>query len=249
MSNLRRLPTLAAALLLTTTPLLAQSAQEEFVRQSEVLERDLDQYLSARERERAAVEELRGLNVQLNQLFGDMGAPVSEMRRMEGRVAVSLDRAYRSLQETARARSLIYDQMDHLAALALVMEERAPAPIDQDNPEGLWEFRLDPIGVSALVELEFQTGGINSGLVMVGTYRSSNGNTGTLRGSFANGRMGLEVMDQRQGKVADLNGSVGFQGRLEGTWRSIRTGLESDRPSGGTWTGRRLASASEASLD
>jgi hypothetical protein len=249
MRILRLAPTLALALLIPATAVVAQDAQEEFLRQSEILEQDLDRYVAARERERDAVDDLRELNVQLNRLFGDMSAPVSEMRRQESRVATSLDRAYQSLQETARARALIYDQMDRLAELAGQIEERPPEPIDQDNPVGIWEFRLDPIGVSALVELEFQTGGVNSGLVMVGTYRSSNGNRGTLRGSFANGQMGLEVMDSRQGKVADMNGSVGFQGRLEGTWQAVRTGLGPDRPSGGTWTGRRVASASEVSLD
>jgi len=249
MSILRVIPTLAVAVLLSATTIFGQAAQEEFIRQSEILEQDLDRYVAARERERNAVQELRDLNSRLNTLFGDMSAPVSEMRRLETRIATALDRAHGSQQETARSRGLIYDQMDQLAELARQIEERPPAPIDEDNPQGLWEFRLEPIGVSALIELEFQTGGINSGLVMVGTYRSSNGTRGTLRGSFSNGRMGLEVMDERLGKVADLNGAVGFQGRLEGTWRAIRTGLGPDRPSGGTWSGRRVASASDVSLD
>jgi hypothetical protein len=250
MRRLRLLETFAAIALLTAASLEAQDAQAEFVRQSEILEQDLDQYIAARERQTAAVDELRSLNTQLNRLFGDMSAPVSEMRRLESQVAASLDRAYQSLRETARARGLIYDQMDRLAVLATQIEERPPDPIDADNPQGFWEFRLEPIGISALVELKFQGGGVNNYVVMVGSYRSSNGNRGTLRGTFANGRMELEVMDRQQGRVATMNGQIGFQGRVEGTWAAVQSGLNpSDRASAGTFTARRVHDESDVSFD
>ncbi len=171
------------------------------------------------------------------------------MRRLEGRIATALDRAYQSLQATARSRSQLYDQMEYLAELARGLEQRAPAPISEDNPAGLWRLRLEPIGVLALVELEFQQGGLNRALVAVGTYRSSNGSRGTLRGSFANGRMALEAIDSRRGKVADLSGVVGIDGRLEGTWRAVASGLDSPPAAGGTFAGHRVASESEVSLD
>ncbi len=249
MPTLRSTPPLAALVLLACAPLSAQSAQEDFAREAQILEQDLDGVFGARERAQTAVQELRNLNSQLAALIGDLDAPVAEMRRLESRIAIALDDAYQSLQAAARARSLVYDQMDRLAALAAEMEEIPPEPISEDNPEGLWEFRMEPIGVHALVELRFMRGGVNVSLVAVGSYRSSNGNRGTLRGSFSNSRMELEVMDARKGKVADLSGTVGLNGRLEGTWSAVHSGLSEARAYGGTFTGRRVASASEVTLD
>lgn len=249
MRTLRFIATLVALLLPANTALRAQSAPEEFARQAEILEQDLEGVAAARERARAAVEELRSLNARLAELIGDLDAPVSEMRRLERRIATALDYAYQSLQASARARASVYDQMDRLALLARQMEERPPEPISEDNPQGLWEFRLEPIGVHALVDLEFQQGGVNMALVAVGTYRSSNGNRGTLRGTFANSRMELEVLDSRQGKVAYLSGSVGLNGSLQGTWRATAPGLNQERGSGGTFSGHRVAAESDVSLD
>jgi len=248
MRTCRALLTAVTALLLTASALHAQDAYDEFMRQSEILEQDLDDYVRAREREREAVREVRELNAQLSDLLADPNAPVSEMRRLEARIATATDRAYRSLQETARARTPIYDQMDRLATLARQVEEVAPAPINEENPQGYWEFRFAPIGIHALVDLSFQISGVNEGYVAVGTYRSSTGRRGNLQGTFVGDRLALDVLDSREGRVATLSGRVGFEGRVQGTWKAIRSGL-TDLPSGGTWTGRRVASASAVKLD
>lgn len=249
MRTLRFVLSIAALAFATGAALRAQPSAEEFARQAEILEQDLDGVVAARERARVAVDELRALNNQLAELLGDFDAPVSEMRRLEGRIATALDNAYQSLQASARARNQVYDQMEFLSELAGQMEPAAaPEPIDADNPEGLWELRLEPIGVRALVELRFQRGGVNNSLIAIGTYRGSNGGSGTLRGTFAGSRMELEVMDERRGKVAEMSGVVGLDGRLEGTWRAIQSGLGESRPAGGTFAGNRTAS-SEVSFD
>lgn len=248
MRTSRALLAAATTLLLTTSALVAQGAHDEFMRQSEILEQDLDAYVAARAREREAVSEVRDLNAQLTRLLEDPNAPVSEMRRVESRIATATDRAYRSLQETARARAPIYDQMDRLAALARQVEDVAPAPINSDNPQGYWEFRFEPIGVHALVDLSFQMSGLNQGNTAVGTYRSSTGRRGDLRGTFVANRLELEIVDSREGQIATLFGTVGPEGRVQGTWKAIRSGLN-DVTSNGSWTGRRVASPSDVDLD
>lgn len=248
MRTSRVLLTVATALLLTASTLVAQDAYDEFMRQSEILEQDLGGYLRAREREREAVREVRELNAQLAEMFADPNTPVSEMRRLESRIASSTDRAYRSLQETARARAPIYDQMERLATLAGQVRDDEPAPINEDNPQGLWEFSFEPIGIHALVDLSFQPSGLNQGYTAIGTYRNSNGRHGDLRGTFVGDRLELQVVDSREGQIATMFGRVGFEGDVQGTWKAVRSGLI-DVPSNGSWTGRRVASASEVDLD
>lgn len=248
MRAIRVLPAVVTALLLGTSVLPAQDAYDEFMRQSEILEQDLDSYVAAREREQEAVRELRDLNTQLSNLLADPNASVSEMRRVESRIATATDRAYRSLQETARARAPIYDQMDRLAALARQVRDDEPAPINEDNPQGLWEFRFEPIGIHALVDLSFQMSGLNQGYTAIGTYRSSSGRHGDLRGTYVGDRLELQIVDSREGQVATMFGRVGFEGDVQGTWKAVRSGLI-DLPSNGSWTGRRVASASEVDLN
>ena len=76
----RALLTVATSFLLLTSELPAQdAAHDEFLRQAQILEQDLDAYVAARARERDAVREVRDLNAQLTDMLADPNAPVSSL--------------------------------------------------------------------------------------------------------------------------------------------------------------------------
>lgn len=232
-------------------PAFAQDAAQEYATESRLLEADLDRYLEARQRESAAISQVRDLARQVDDALADPNAPVTELRTLEASFGAVRETAFARLQDTAAARLRMYDRMDRLATLAQQMEAQAPEPVaaEDTGPDGPWQFNFGSLGIYALVDMEFTVSGFERSFVVSGPYRTSNGHQGTVQGTFTNNRLTLEVLDSRRGKVAVLDGVVGGQGRLQGTWQAVTTGLGGDRPEGGTWSGHRVSSASEVSFD
>jgi len=232
-------------------PVFAQDATQEYATESRLLEADLERYIEARQREAEAISRVRDLARQVDDALADPNAPVTELRTLESSFAAGRETAFDRLQETAKARLRMYDRMDRLALLAQQLEERSPEPVaaEGSGPDGRWKFSLEALGIYALVDLQFTVSGFDRSFVVSGPYRTSNGHQGTVAGTFSSNRLTLDVVDSRRGKVAVLDGVVSAQGRLQGTWQAVTTGLGGDRPQGGAWSGHRVASASEATFD
>jgi hypothetical protein len=239
---------LLAATTITLGPgssrLVAADLQTEYDLESRLLESDLDRYVEAREREIAAIQEVRRLAGELDEVLASPTSSLAEMRSLEAALEVARDAAYLRLQETADARGRMYDRMERLAELARRFQQQEPEPAARsaDGPEGLWKFHLRGIEIYSLVELEFDQSGIEGGWTVIGTYRNSNGHQGTVRGLFRSNRLELEAMDSRRGKVATFDGAVDSSGQLSGTWLAVQTGLDPGQPAGGTWTAHRVSS-------
>jgi hypothetical protein len=234
-----------------TAAAVAQDIESDYVMESRLLESELERYLEARERERQAISEVRAVAAQLDEAMANPNTPVSEMRRLEVRLTAARDTAVRRLKETSGARERMYDRMDTLADLGTQMEQQQPEPVQENErgPNGLWKFRFRGVDVHALVDLSFQPGGVDRSFIAVGDYRTSNGHRGTVRGSFRANRLELEVMDSRRGKVAYLDGTVSSDGRLQGSWQAVESGLDPSRPMGGAWTAQRVSADTELELD
>ena len=243
------LPVMVMAAL--ATPLGAIDLQTEYVVESRLLENELDRYVETRERESEAIQEVRRIAGELDDVLADPNSRVVEMRELERRLAVARETAYLRLIETAGARERMYERMERLAEVARGLEWSEPEPIREtaEGPDGLWEFRLEGIDVYALVDLSFEISGLEGGWTVTGTYRNSNGHRGTLRGLFRANRLELEAMDARRGKVATLNGTVQSSGRLTGSWNAVQTGIDPERPVAGAWTAHRVSSESEVPLE
>jgi len=235
----------------SAAPAYAQGAAQEYATEARLLEADLDRYLEARQRESEAINRVRDLARQVDDALADPNAPVSELRTLEASFAAGRESAFARLQDTSAARLRMYDRMDRLARLAQQMEKQTPAPVAAEDagPDGPWQFNFESLGIYALVDMEFTVSGFDRSFVVSGPYRTSNGHQGTVQGTFSSNRFTLEVLDSRRGKVAVLDGAVSGQGRLQGTWQAVITGLGGDRPQGGAWSGHRVASASEVSFD
>jgi hypothetical protein len=249
--HLLSLCVLTATTLVIAPPLAAGDLETEYVLESRLLENELDRYVETRERESQAIQEVRRIAGQLDDVLANPNSPVSEMREIEAMLAVARETAYLRLKETSSARGRMYERMERLAEVARGMERREPEPVREtgNGPEGLWEFRLQGIDIYALVDLSFEVSGLDRGWTVVGSYRNSNGHRGTLRGLFRANRLELEAMDSRRGKVANLDGTVDGSGRLRGTWTAVQTGLTPDSPQAGVWTAHRVSSESEVDLD
>jgi len=232
-------------------PALAQNPTEEYTTESRLLEADLDRYLEARQRESEAIRQVRDLALQVDDALADPNAPLAELRTLEATFAARREAAFSRLQESAEARLRMYDRMDRLETLARQLEETAPQPVaaDERGPDGLWQLSFESLGIYALVDLRFTVSGFERSFLVSGPYRTSNGHQGTLSGTFSSHRLTLEALDSRRGKVAVLDGIVGADGRLQGTWQAVVTGLGEDRPEGGTWSGHRVSSTAEAGFD
>lgn len=251
MMNLRRFLWLVLIVGTIGMPAFGQDVGAEYATESRLLEADLDRYLEARGRESQAISRVREMARQVDDALSDPNAPVAELRTLEASFAATREAAFARLGETAEARIRMYDRMDRLQVLARQLEDRAPEPLEpeESGPNGLWNFNFVSAGIYALVDLEFTVSGLDRTFVVVGSYRTSNGHQGKVAGTFSGTQLTLEVLDSRRGKVALLDGTVGADGRLQGSWQAVTTGLGDDRPQGGLWSGHRVSSASEVSLD
>jgi hypothetical protein len=235
------------------TAAVAQNLESDYVMESRLLENELERYLEARDREREAIGRVRQVAAELDETLADPNAPVTEMRRLDVILESARETAILRLEETADARARMYERMDKLAQLGSEMESMQPEPVREaeadTGPNGLWKFHFHRVDVHALVDLSFQVGGLDRTWMVVGTYRTSNGHRGNVRGNFRANRLELEVVDSRRGAIAYLDGLVSSSGTLKGTWQAIESGLDPDRPEGGAWTAQRVASDSELELD
>lgn len=241
----------SAAAATLVPPVAAIDLESEYVLESRLLENELDRYVETRERESHAIQEVRRIAGQLDDVLANPNSAVAEMRELEAVLAVARETAYLRLNETAATRGRMYERMERLAEVARGMERREPEPVreSESGPNGLWEFRLQGIDIYALVDLSFEVSGLDRGWTVFGTYRNSNGHRGTLRGLFRANRLELEAMDSRRGKVANLDGTVESSGRLRGTWTAVQTGLTPGGPQAGAWTAHRVSAESEVELD
>jgi hypothetical protein len=253
--RLLRVIVLSAAALAAATAiapaLTAADLESEYVLEARLLESELERYLETRERETQAVQEVRRISGQLDEVLASPNSSVAEMRQLEAMFTAARETAYLRLKETAAVRERMYERMERLAEIARGMERREPEPLRdaERSPDGLWEFRFQGIEIYALVDLTFEASGLDRGWTALGTYRNSNGHRGTLRGLFRESRLELEAMDSRRGKVATLDGTIEPGGRLRGTWTAVRVDLDAEGPQAGTWTAHRVSSESDVSLD
>lgn len=218
----------AAVLLVFAVPASSQDTHTEFTVESRLLDRDLELYTQARQRENEALREFRRLSDSVDSALMDPNAALSALRDLEARLSAARETAYLRLKETGAARLQIYDRMERLAQLARAVERSDPATLAQSGgPGGLWQIELEPLDVYGLMKLVIQ------GQLVTGSYRMSNGNRGSLRGTWAGGQLELEAIHSEQGAVATLEGRLDDEAALSGRWNSMELG--SGEAVAGSW--------------
>lgn len=241
--RLSRLPVFA--LLLGVLPQAAVAAVPEnlkssFTVEARLLDREIDEYATARGRQREAVDRLRTITDQLDQALSDPNASLASLKALESDFGEALDAAYARARETGEVRKRLYQRMSRLAELAQEIERQAgESLIDIDTPlNGTWKIEAQPIDVHGLMKLR------QEGTLVTGTYRMSNGNQGSLKGTFAGGNLRLDMIEARAGHIATIEGELeGASDRVSGRWQAMD--LTGGKPAAGSWSARKVSADEE----
>ena len=240
MIDARRHSLLGWILCLVTTAAAAQDARTEFTVESRLLDRDLELYSQARQRENTALRDFRSLSESVDAALMDPNAELGALRELEARLSAARETAYLRSKETGDARLAIYGRMERLVQLAQAVERSDPAILAaSDGPSGLWQIELEPLDTHGLMKL------VVEGQLATGSYRMSNGNRGSLRGTWAGGRLDLDVVHSELGRIGKLEGTLDDTATLGGRWNSMEVG--SGDAAAGTW--RAFLISDDASLD
>ncbi len=239
------IPVLLAALaVLAAGTSLAQNRstaelQRDFTAEAGALDAKIGQYFDARERENEALAELARASRQLDDTLGNPLSGPAELIDLEAEVTVARERACGLTEETAARRRAMYDSMKRLAAKVRELERRAG---DRQNRgiggagggiAGSWQIEAQPNDLWGFLDLK------REGTLVSGSYRLSNGAEGSLQGTFAGGRLELELVDSERGAVGDIEGELEAEaGEIRGTWHARE--LAGGRPGAGEWTARRV---------
>jgi hypothetical protein len=240
LSKLLLLALLASALAQPLVAAVPESLKSSFTVEARLLDREIDEYARAHGRQREAVDRLGNITDQLDAALSDPNASLSSLRNLESEFGVALDAAYARARETGEVRQRLYQRMGRLAELALEIERRAEEElVDFDTPfNGLWKIEAQPIDVHGLMKVR------QEGTLVTGTYRLSNGNQGSVRGTYAGDELRLELVEARAGHVGTIFGSLdSASGRVSGRWQAMD--LTGGKPSAGSWSAHKVADDEE----
>jgi hypothetical protein len=208
----------------------AANLQSAFSIEAGLLDEEIATYGRARSRETRAAADLERLNAELDELIADPNASLSSFTRLEEDVGVAIEEACARAKESAAARQRMYERMRRLSGIVQeyeVTEERRQAR--SGGIAGVWRVEAQPIDLYGVFELEAEN------LLVTGTYRMSNGNQGSMRGTLVGERLELEMIDSRKGAVATVKGVLDtVKGEIRGRWFAFD--LSSGRPASGDWS-------------
>lgn len=206
----------------------APDARTEFTIESRLLERDTALYGQARDRERTAIREMRQLAEDVDRTIVDPNAALSTLRDLEAKLSAAREIAYLRAKETGEVRLRMYDRMERMGQLAQAVQRANPASLATGGgPAGLWQIGLEPLDTWGLMKL------VVEGQLVTGSYRMSNGNRGSLRGTWSGGELDLEVIHSEQGLVGKLHGKLDDDFSLFGRWNA--TDVSSGQSAAGSW--------------
>ncbi len=225
------------AALWLAAPLPAQdlaSLRADFMAEARILEAEIDDYFDTRESEQEALADLSRRSRQLDDTLGDAHGSVSDLVRLEGKVAAARERAFGLSEESAEMRRQLYEGMKRLSAMARQLERLGIGPAEDGGVGGSWHVDASPNDVYGVMDLE------QKGTLISGAYRLSNGAHGSIVGTFAGQRLELQLIDSQRGVVGSIRGDLDPEtGEVYGTWQARE--LAGGRPTAGHWTARRLA--------
>lgn len=173
------------------------------------------------ERARSAISEiygrldraLKGQSVAL----GTVETLAFELQSARGAERNSADRISTQLER----------MQERLRRIALLEGETGGLPKSPDLLTGRWRLRIEPPERSGVLELRLV------GTVVNGTYRLDGDGSGSLRGTFADGKLRLERIDSAGGFDAVFEGQMKNEA-LAGTWMANE--LAAGKATRGEWS-------------
>jgi len=204
--------------------------RDAFLQEGRLLDIEIEEYGTARERERRAIAELRDLNRRLDAAISDPNASPAEMIRMDSQIAGAIDEACAQAREAAAARRTVHQRMQRMQRLSRDVEALGVEIVGRSGAVGgMWRIEAQPIDVYGLLSLR------QNGAMVEGSYRLSNGRHGSVRGTFAGEQIELQMVDSGQGPIGTIKGDLNSAyEEIVGRWQAMELG--DGRPSGGEWT-------------
>lgn len=176
--------------------------------------------VSAQERlDREAVRAREVTASSLAALYRDLLAARS-------RVEVVRQEADARLQELRR----LLGERDALARRVADLKTRLP--MQEEVLTGVWDVTWMPAGVQGTFYLD------QSGTLVTGQYRLGSYGSGSLQGTFVNGKVFLQRIDAERGRDAEIEGVLDPDGtRIRGTWQAYEM-VQGGIPQG-QWVAKR----------
>ncbi|MFN7965680.1 MAG: hypothetical protein U0V87_08330 [Acidobacteriota bacterium] len=151
---------------------------------------------------------------------------VEAVRQARAQAASSREITDRRIDEVWR---LIHERD---ALMVRLTELRGARPTGQEPLTGVWDLVWMPGSIAGTLYLD------QSGTLVTGQYKLSNGMSGSLQGTFVNGKLYLQRIDAVRGRDAEIEGALDSDGlRLRGTWQNFEL-VQGGLPRG-QWTARR----------
>lgn len=113
-----------------------------------------------------------------------------------------------------------------------VADLRTRLPLQDEVLTGVWDVTWMPAGIQGTFYLD------QSGTLVTGQYRLGSWGSGSLQGTFVNGKLFLQRIDSERGRDAEIEGVLDPDGtRIRGTWQGYEL-VQGGIPQG-QWVARR----------
>ncbi len=167
-----------------------------------------------------------------------------EAVRARDATAATLTQLYHELLATRAKDAALRDEADaKLQDLRRLLGERdavarrmgdlrSRLPMQEEALTGVWELTWMPAGVQGTLYLD------QSGTLVTGQYRLGALGSGSVQGTFVNGKLFLQRIDAERGRDAEIEGVLDPDGsRIRGTWQNYEM-VQGGIPRG-QWVARR----------
>ena len=182
---------------------VAQGASLDALRESWVSEaRRLDryniEYAESAAQQDKALAALQAARKAMDAALGNPDVKVEELRRLEAELTRARDASLEAAEDAAGLRARMIDTIEEMERLDAEMEVPQGDLVSSADIDGLWRADWDKGPGYAVVKLE------TKGNLVTGTYRQTDGGSGSLTGTVTDTEMRLETIDAQTGGRAQL---------------------------------------------
>lgn len=227
---------LMSACMLATTANAEELRQlsKAFTDETRQLEVDIEEYSKARQLERQALAELQQVNAILDEGLSDPSTSPANLRRLELQIESARLEAFDLSEKSAAARLEMYERMKRVGEILDGFEREGVDIVPSGaGVTGTWKLTVPEYEVAGVMGLR------QEGTLVSGSYRMSTGARGSVKGTFAGGRLELDLVNSERGRVGSSAGELDpTSGDIQGTWHPLE--IASGDPSRVEWRAHRV---------
>ncbi|MBI4161116.1 MAG: hypothetical protein HY509_01560 [Acidobacteria bacterium] len=203
---------------------------------------EMEQYLRLDARRGQLASTLETLYQDLNRLLQEPGEEGEETAGKEAEIGAAEQEEIdvrRSLRDSRRHIRIGRERIAFLRDRIRAFQDQLPAPTE--SLTGTWEITYMPSGEKGYFRIE------QDGTLLGGEYILAGGWSGSLQGTFVNGKVFLQRIDSRLGRSSEVQGFLASDGQsIKGSWQNFD--LSGPGPSSGSWVAVRREARPEAAV-